>query len=61
MAIVRENGKEQPYVPFGPFKLRLPFVHYRWEWPEAIQGALLVAVPMGAIPVLQETLGVSLK
>ncbi|QUH25917.1 hypothetical protein [Serpentinicella alkaliphila] len=61
MAIVRENGKEQPYVPFGPFKLRIPFVHFRWEWPEAIQGALLVAVPMGAIPVLQETLGVSFE
>jgi len=61
MAIIRENGKEQPYVSLGLFKLRLPFVHYRWEWPEAIQGMLLVAVPMGAIPVLQETMGVSFE
>lgn len=58
MAILREDGKEQPYVKLGIFKLRLPFVHYRWEWPEALQGLLLVAVAMGAIPVLQETLGV---
>lgn len=61
MAIKREHGKEQPYVSLGLFKLRLPFVHYRWEWPEAIQGMLLVAVPMGAIPVVQDTLGVSFE
>ena len=25
----REHGKEQPYIPLGIFKLRLPFVHIR--------------------------------
>ncbi|MDF2545326.1 MAG: hypothetical protein K0R93_224 [Anaerosolibacter sp.] len=61
MAIVREYGKEQPYISLGLFKLRLPFIHYRWELPEIIQGILLVAVPMGAIPVVQETLGCSFE
>lgn len=58
MAMHREHGTEHPYVALGIFKLRLPFIHYRWEWPECIQGLILVAVALGAIPVLQETLGV---
>ena len=58
MAINREYGTEQPYIPLGIFKLRLPFIHYKWEWPEAIQGAILVAVALGSIPIHQELLGV---
>lgn len=58
MAIYREHGKEQPYIPMGLFKLRLPFIHYKWEWPEALQGMILVAVALGSIPVHQEVLGV---
>jgi hypothetical protein len=58
MAIYREHGTEHPYIPLGIFKLRLPFIHYKWEWPEAWQGLILVAVALGAIPALQETLGV---
>ena len=58
MAIEREYGTEQPYIPLGIFKLRLPFIHYKWEWPEAIQGAILVAVALGSIPIHQELLGV---
>ena len=27
----RKNGKEQPYTKLGPFKLRIPFVHYKFE------------------------------
>ena len=58
MAMHREHGLEHPYVHLGIFKLRLPFIHYKWEWPEAFQGLILVAVALGAVPVLQETLGV---
>jgi hypothetical protein len=56
----RESGVdiEQPYWPLGIFKVRLPLVHYRWEWPECIQGILLCATCLGAIPVLTEVLGV---
>lgn len=58
MAIYREHGKEQPYIPLGVFKLRLPFIHMKWEWPEALQGMILVAVALGSIAVHQEVLGV---
>ncbi|MFZ5754580.1 MAG: solute carrier family 23 protein [Bacillota bacterium] len=58
MAIYREHGKEQPYIPMGLFKVRFPFIHYKWEWPEALQGLILVAVALGSIPVHQEILGV---
>lgn len=57
MAIKREFGKEQPYIPAGPLKIRIPFVHYRFELADYIQGLLMCAVCLGAIPMLQEYLG----
>ncbi|MBU3190946.1 hypothetical protein K9O30_17250 [Clostridium bowmanii] len=57
MAIKREFGKEQPYIPAGPFKIRIPFVHYKFEWADYVQGLLMCAVCLGAIPMLQEYLG----
>lgn len=57
MAIKREFGKEQPFIPAGPFKIRIPFVHYKFEWADYIQGLLMCAVCLGAIPMLQEYLG----
>lgn len=53
----REFGKPQPFIPFGPFQFRLPFIHYRFELPDYIQGLLMCAVCLGIIPVLQEYLG----
>jgi len=57
MAMKREYGKEQPYIPAGPFKIRLPFVHLKFEKVDFFQGLLLCAVCLGAIPMLQEYLG----
>ena len=57
MSIKREFGKEQPFIPAGPFKIRIPFVHYKFQWPDYIQGLLMCAVCLGAIPMLQEYLG----
>ena len=45
---------EAPYIPLGIFKLRLPFVHYRWEMPETIQALFLFSVAMAAIPIIQD-------
>lgn len=59
MAKIREYGKEQPYIPLGIFKLRLPFIHYKWEWSEALQAILMCSTCLGAIPILTEVLGVS--
>lgn len=61
MAVKRKHGEEQPYIPLGPFKLRIPLVHFRWEWPEALQALVLCATCLGAIPVLTEYLGVSFE
>ncbi|EGO65186.1 hypothetical protein [Acetonema longum] len=53
----REFGQKQPYIPLGPFQFRLPFIHYRFELPDYIQGLLMCAVCLGIIPILQEYLG----
>lgn len=58
MAMVRKYGEEQPYIPFGIFKIRLPFIHYRWETSECLQAILMCATCLGAIPVLESVLGV---
>ncbi len=57
MAIQRPHGAEQPYWPAGPFKIRLPFIHYRWEFPEMIQGFFMFVVSLGMIPLLEKYLG----
>ena len=53
----RTFGAEQPYWPLGPFKVRLPFVHYKFAWPDYVQGLLVCAVCLSAVPMLQEYLG----
>ena len=55
----REYGGEQAYWPVGPFKIRLPFIHYAWSFPEMFQALFMCATCLGAIPVLTEVLGVS--
>ena len=53
----RRNGEESPFIKLGPFKLRLPFVHYRFEWPDYVQGLMMCAVDLAAIPLMIELLG----
>ncbi|HLR69151.1 MAG TPA: hypothetical protein VK105_18865 [Virgibacillus sp.] len=53
----RKHGEESPYIPMGPFKLRLPFVHYKFEWADYTQGLLMCAVDLSAIPLMIEILG----
>ncbi|NRA55858.1 MAG: xanthine/uracil/vitamin C permease [Gammaproteobacteria bacterium] len=53
----RKEGAEQPYWPAGPFKIRLPFIHYRWEIPEMIQGFFMFVVGLAMIPLLETYLG----
>ncbi|PIQ40921.1 MAG: xanthine/uracil/vitamin C permease, partial [Thalassolituus sp. CG17_big_fil_post_rev_8_21_14_2_50_53_8] len=53
----RTPGGEQPYWPAGPFKIRLPFVHYRWEMAETIQGLVMFVVGLAMIPLLEKYLG----
>lgn len=53
----RNHGDEHPYWPAGPFKIRLPIIHYRWELAETIQGMVMFVVGMAMIPLLQKYLG----
>lgn len=61
MALKRVEGAEQPFIPAGPFNIRIPLIHFEWEWPEFFQGLILCATCLGAIPVLTEYLGVSFE
>lgn len=47
---------ECKHIKLGPFKFRLPFVHYRFEIPEYIQGLLMCSVCLSAITLLQTDL-----
>lgn len=53
----RPANQVNPYIPLGPFQLRLPFVHYRFEWSDYLQGLLMCAVDLAAIPLITELLG----
>lgn len=50
-------GTPSPHWKAGPFEVRLPFVHYRIEWPDYTQGLLMCAVDLSAIPLMVELLG----
>ncbi len=39
------HGAEQPHWPCGPFKIRLPFIHYRWETAEMLQALIMFVKP----------------
>lgn len=53
----RPYGQEPPYIPIWRFKMRLPVIHYRWEWADYVQGLIMCAVCLSIIPVLSDTLG----
>jgi hypothetical protein len=53
----RKDGEEQPFWKCGPFKLRLPFIHYKLEPVEAVQALVLFVVNLAMIPWLQKHLG----
>lgn len=54
----RQLGAEQPSWKFGLFRVRVPFVHYRFESSEALQAILMCATCLGAIPILTSVLGI---
>ncbi len=54
----REYGKEQPYIGCGMFKIRLPFIHFRFTGPEAITGLCNSVTSLAAIATLVGILGI---
>jgi len=61
MRKAREHEGIQPGIPLGPLTLRIPFVHYRFEWADYIQGLLMCTVCLAIIPVLTSKLGMSFE
>lgn len=58
---IREYGQIQPGIPMGPLTLRIPFIHYRFEWPDFLQGLIMCTVCLSIIPVLTGKLGMSFE
>lgn len=57
----RTRGEEQPYIPLGIFKLRLPFLHWEWEFPEMIQAVVCFVTGTAACTYLQDLFGLSFE
>lgn len=54
------NPKEAKYAA-GILKLRLPFIHYRIEYQDFIQGAILCCVPLGITAAMVKILGMPIE
>lgn len=59
--VERKAGEEQPYIPLGLFKLRLPFLHWEWEIPEMLQALVVCVTGTAAIAYLQDLFGLSFE
>lgn len=44
----RTYGGVQPYIPLGPFHLRLPLIHHKWSWTEMLAAMFLGVACLGA-------------
>ena len=53
----RPTGGEQPSA-LGALKLRVPFVHYKIEVPDILQGAILCVVPLSITALMTSVLGI---
>jgi hypothetical protein len=60
MPIARKHGEEQPYTG-GALMLRIPFVHYRIEYQDFVQGAILSCVPLGITAAMVGVLGIPIE
>ncbi|RLL47024.1 xanthine/uracil/vitamin C permease [Oceanobacillus piezotolerans] len=55
----RKHGEEQPYWAIGSYQLRLPFIHYKLEIPELLQGVVLFTAGLGMIEIMTSVMGIS--
>ena len=54
------TGRELPYIG-GKLKLRIPFVHYRIEYQDFIQGAILSCILLGITAAMVSVLGIPIE
>lgn len=59
----RMDGEEQPYISLfrGFLRLRLPFIHWEWEFPEMIQAIVVFMTGAAATAYLQDMFGFSFE
>ena len=53
----RIDGEEQPAIKLGMFRLRFPFLHAPWEFPEMIQAMVVFITGVSATAYLQDIFG----
>jgi hypothetical protein len=58
----RESGAVQPGIKWGPFTLRIPFIHMRFSLPDMLQGmAVAGATGLALVPYFVALLGLSFE
>lgn len=59
----RKDGEIQPHISLfgGLFHLRLPFVHWEWEFPEMIQAIVVFMTGAAGTAYLQDIFGLSFE
>lgn len=56
----RREGDVHPGIAWGPFTLRVPFVHVRAEWPELVQGLVVAgATGLAIVPLYIHSFGMT--
>jgi len=56
----RQHGEVQPGIKWGPFVLRIPFIHTRFVLPELLQGICVAgATGLALVPVMVASFGLS--
>lgn len=53
----KKNPRELPYIPLGPFKGRIPFVHFKLEYVEFMQGLIIGTTALSSIPYMTDYMG----
>ncbi|MGH1472321.1 MAG: hypothetical protein ACRBCS_14105 [Cellvibrionaceae bacterium] len=62
MSSKREFGGMQPGIKWGPFVMRIPFVHMKFSLPDFLQGfAISGATGLALVPIMQSLLGLSFE
>ncbi|MGQ9425697.1 hypothetical protein ACXYTJ_08520 [Gilvimarinus sp. F26214L] len=62
MLTKREHGQVQPGIKWGPFTMRVPFIHLRLAFPEMLQGiAVAGATGLALVPYFMSILGLSFE
>lgn len=62
MSSTRPHGGVQPGIKWGPFTLRIPFVHTKFSLPDYLQGvAVAGATSLALVPVFTHLMGLSFE